>query len=100
MKLSVEISVSAQKKIVAIFDYLDARWSERIRINFAKKLHTTFDVISSHPESFPKSEIQKSVYKCVLTKQTTIFYRFNSKKITIVSIFDTRQDPNKIKKIK
>ena len=49
------------------------------------------------PEIFPKSDLRKSNYKCVVTKQTTIFYSFNSKEIKIADILDTRQDPKNIK---
>jgi len=55
-------------------------------------------MLKSNPESFPKSNKQKGLHKCVITKQTTLYYTFNSKEIFIVTLFDTRQNPNKIKK--
>lgn len=32
----------------------------------------------------------------VLTKQTTIFYKFNDTELIIVTLFDNRRDPNHI----
>jgi hypothetical protein len=32
-----------------------------------------------------------------VSKQTTLFFKYTVSKITIVSVFDTRQNPNKIK---
>ncbi len=39
------------------------------------------------------------IYKCVVTKQTTFFYRINfiKEEIEIITLFDTRQDPDSLK---
>ena len=55
-------------------------------------------LIQIEPEIFPKSEISKKYRKCVLSKQTTIYYKFNAKRVEIIAFSDNRQDPNKIKK--
>lgn len=49
-----------------------------------------------HPESFPASEKDKSLRKCLITKQTTLYFRFDDKEIKIPTIFDNRQDPEKL----
>lgn len=92
------ISDFAQTKIKNLFEYLEGRWSETVRQKFAQKLLGNVKIIRDNPEAFPISETNKKVHKCVVTKQITIFYKFNSKRIEIISVFDTRQDPNKIKK--
>jgi hypothetical protein len=33
-----------------------------------------------------------------LSKQTTIYYKFSPNEVRILAFFDTRQDPNQIKK--
>ena len=66
--------------------------------NFIEKLDKSIHTIQLNPESFPLSNRNQGLYKCVITKQTTLFYRFNSKNIIIVTIFDTRQNPDKLKK--
>ena len=47
---------------------------------------------------YPESIRKKGLRRCVITKQTTLFYRFNSKTIVIVTLFDTRQNPNLLQK--
>jgi hypothetical protein len=49
---------------------------------------------------FPNSTTNKNMYKCVVTKQTTLFYNFTDKQINVVAVFDTRQNPINIKTIK
>lgn len=92
------ISDATQSKIEDLLEYLEIKWSERIRKKFATRLYQTVKIIQINPEAFPLSESNKKVHKCVITKQSTLFYKFNSKKIEIIAFFDTRQDPNKIKK--
>jgi plasmid stabilization system protein ParE len=71
-----------------------------VRIVFAKKLFKATQIIKSHPESFPKSETNTNQHKCVVSKQKTIYYKFSDTQIRILSIFDTRQNPTRIKKIR
>ncbi len=94
----VNLSETALKNIQEIKLYLISKWSERIYLQFKTKLETNLDLISRNPELFPKSG--KNIYKCFLIKQITIFYRFNASEIQILSLFDTRQKPTKIYKIK
>ena len=95
----VVFSKTAIKKLFLLFEHLELRWSIKVRTSFEEKLHNCIKILVQMPDSFPKSEVRKNLYKCVITKQTTIFYRFNTKKIDISAVFDSRQDPKKIKKI-
>lgn len=95
---SVSLSKTAEKKLNALFDFLLENWSEEVKSTFIKKLDSSIRIIREKPEIFPKSKVANGLRKCVITKQTTLFYRFNSSKIDVVSIFDTRQNPKKISK--
>lgn len=98
MKRKVTISKTAEKKLDKLFDYLLEKWSLKVKNEFISKLDSSIDIIRNQPEIFPKSEKGKGLRKCVVTKQTTLFYRFNSKKISIVTFFDSRQNPKKLNK--
>ena len=98
MHREVVFSKMAIKKLMLLLEYLESRWSTKVRYEFEEKLENSINNLVQMPESFPKSEFRKNHHKCVITKQTTIIYRFNSKKIDIALVFDTRQNPNKIKK--
>lgn len=65
--------------------------------DFIQKLDKSISLIKEQPESFPSSEKSKGLRKCVVTKQTTLFYRFDKEKIKIVTLFDTRQHLKKLK---
>jgi len=89
----VVISKTAERKLDALFNYLENNWSVKVKINFIQKLDKNISLIKTQPESFPVSLKAKGLHKCVITKQTTLFYRFDDEKIKIVTIFDSRQNP-------
>lgn len=94
----VIITPRAKKEVLNIFEYLEFKWSERIRRNFANKLYKIVATVANNPELFPTSTVNKKLRKCVITKQVSLFYHFDKNKIVVVSVFDTRQNPNKITK--
>ncbi len=68
--------------------------------DFIKKLTTKIKQVSEQPESCPQSTDFKGLFKCVVTKQTTFYYRinFDKKEIEIITVFDTRQHPDKLER--
>lgn len=98
MKRTIVFSKNAEKGLSELFEYLEDQWSERIKNKFISNLDKVIYLIQIEPEIFPKSELNKNYRKCVLSKQTTIYYKFNTKRVEIVTFFDTRQNLNKIKK--
>ena len=93
----VVLSKQASGKLEKIFDYLEKEWSENVKQNFIKKFDDTVQFISSFPEATEKSNFKKGLHRCVVTSQTTIYYQFNDFEIQIVTIFDTRMNPNRLK---
>ena len=96
MSRTVIISRTAEKKLEKLFKFLLENWSLKVKSDFIKKLDKNINSIKANPESFPQSEKKVGLHKCVITKQTTLFYRYTTEEITIVTIFDTRQNPNKL----
>jgi plasmid stabilization system protein ParE len=98
MKRTIIFSKNAEKKLFELFDYLEIKWSKTVKNKFISNLDKVIYLLQSDPEIFPKSELNNKYRKCVLSKQTTIYYKFNTKRVDIITFFDSRQDPNKIKK--
>jgi plasmid stabilization system protein ParE len=68
----IKISKTAEKKLDKLFYYLATNWNLNVKLDFVRKLDISIDTIKLHPESFPKSNKKKGLYKCVITKQTTL----------------------------
>ncbi|MDP2069615.1 MAG: type II toxin-antitoxin system RelE/ParE family toxin [Lutibacter sp.] len=98
MSRKVIISKTAEKKLALLLGYLIENWSVTVKKEFIEKLDSSIFIIQNQPNIFPESKKVKGLRKCVITKQTTLYYRYNSKQINVVTIFDTRQNPKKIKR--
>lgn len=86
----------ALESMADIIEYLAQRWTGEIR-NFARLLDRQINLIRSNPELFPMSKTSSRLRKSILTKQTAIYYRIDDNEIRIVTLFENRQDPKKLK---
>lgn len=96
--MKVFLSELAESKLLKLNDYLLEKWNLKVRNDFIKKFSSKITQISQYPESCPQSSKYKGLYKCVVTKQTTFYYRIIKAKneIEIITVFDTRQNPNNL----
>ena len=96
--MKVNISNLAESKLLNLYNYLTENWNLQVKIDFHKKLILKIEQIKLHPYSCLESFEYKGLYKCVVTKQTTFYYRvlLNQQEIEIISVFDTRQNPKKL----
>jgi hypothetical protein len=51
--------------------------------------------IQNTPEQFPVILKSKKVRRCVMSPQTSIFFKVNKEVVEIISMFDNRQDSKK-----
>ncbi|MEZ4907298.1 MAG: type II toxin-antitoxin system RelE/ParE family toxin [Saprospiraceae bacterium] len=90
------LSKLSSKKIENLLEYLENEWSQKVKNDFIKKLESSLDQIRKYPESTIESNKKKGLHKCVVTKQISIFYKYDETTIKVVTIFDNRMDPKKL----
>lgn len=73
--MNVYLSELAEAKLLILNDYLLIGWSVQIRDKFFDKFTRKLNLILLHPQICPQSMVYKGLYKCVVTKQTTFYYR-------------------------
>lgn len=93
MDRTIKLSKRTAGKLEKLLEYLESGWSEKVKRDFIKKLDRSLNLIKINPDSFEKTEVVKGLHKCVISKQTTLYYRYNKNFINIVTLFDNRQDP-------
>ena len=94
----IVLSKRASVRLEKLLEYLEQEWSLKVKDDFIKKLDKSLNQIQKFPESCPKTDFVKGLHRLAVTKQTSLFYRFDSKAIKIVTIFDNRMNPAKLKK--
>lgn len=94
-KLSVVISPAAQIQYIRIVQYLSEEWSEKVRSEFEILVNEKIDQVSLFPKSCKESKKKKGIYKAVVEKHNSFFYRIKNNRIEILAFFDNRMDPIK-----
>ena len=85
------------QNLESILNYIKTTWTEKEVNNFKSKLTHQLKIIQRFPTIFPASEHNSRLRKAVMSKQTSLIYEFKEDIIYIVSIFDNRQNPKRIK---
>ncbi|NMH26460.1 type II toxin-antitoxin system RelE/ParE family toxin [Flavobacterium silvaticum] len=87
----------ALKELANTINYLQENWEVSDLVNFAEKLENTVTLISQNPELFPKSGIRKDIYRAIIAKHNTLYYRVRNNSVEILSLFSHRQSKRKRK---
>ncbi|PRZ00647.1 type II toxin-antitoxin system RelE/ParE family toxin [Marinilabilia salmonicolor] len=81
-----------------IIEYLEANWTQTEIKKFARLLDKHLNLLLKNPFLYPKDPALHNLRKAVISKQVSIFYRITSTEIHIISLFDNRQNPQKMRK--
>ena len=95
----VIISPQAKEDINNILSYLSQNWSQKVVDEFLQKFEVFFYIISINPKIFGYYNKRRNIRKYALTKQNIIYYRNRKNAVEIITIFDGRKHPSKLKKI-
>ena len=80
-----------------IIDYLEKFWTSREIRKFAKLLEKQLILIKRNPALYPYSNKSKNIRRSVLIKQITLYYKITDSEVHLVTLFDGRQSPDKLK---
>jgi plasmid stabilization system protein ParE len=90
-------STEAKKNLNTIVEYLEDKWTNKEISKFLSLLNHTLELLRQKPFLFQSSYKFKNIRKAVITSQVSLFYKVNKSSIMIVSLFDNRQHPDKLK---
>jgi len=80
-----------------ILIYLNEKWTQKEIRNFVRRLDKRLELIAGNPRLFPKTAKKRTIRRSVLTKHTVIYYEAAENSVTIVTLFDPRQHPEKLR---
>ena len=95
----IEWSLEAQTNLNNVIAFLENEWTEKELRNFSKRLETQLLIIQQTPEIYKNSLRKEGLRECLVTKHSTLFYSYDDEKLHIVTIFDNRQDPEKLESL-
>lgn len=94
--MKVRLSKLASFKLSKLLNYLETEWSGKTKQDFLNQLDHIFKLLSENPKIGSQSDIRSELRKIVITKQCIAYYSIDGDIIHILTIFDARQDQNKI----
>jgi plasmid stabilization system protein ParE len=77
---------------LSIIDYLDTNWSKKSVDKFINITKSKLNRIADFPEMYHKVSGTK-IRQALITKQVILFYVFNDSTLTLLTFWDTRQNP-------
>jgi plasmid stabilization system protein ParE len=80
----------------AIIAYLADNWTEKEIQKFSRRLEKRLLVIADNPRLFPKTNRKRHIRRSVLSKHIVIYYKAERSMVTILTLFDPRQDPYRL----
>ncbi|WP_161889870.1 type II toxin-antitoxin system RelE/ParE family toxin [Pontibacter russatus] len=94
---AVEWSARATNEYLATLGYILQHWGNEAAERFEDSIFHQIDRIARNPAQFPLINQTRAIRRCVGTPQNSIFFREQEKHIQLLSVFDTRQSPDKLK---
>lgn len=92
--MTVILSPEASDQLIRLFEYLENEWSAEARSKFQQRFYRFVHTIKLMPRAFPASNTFPGCRKCVISKQTSVYYRILEQESTIqiITIWDNRFD--------
>jgi len=95
--LKIRWTEEATKNLDSIIFYLETNWTTKELNRFFNKLEKQLYLLSLFPEAYPISLKKRKIHRCVFSKNLTIYYITDNEYLVLLSLFDTRQHPSKVK---
>lgn len=96
MAKEIRWSDEAEISFDNIVNYLQIKWTDKEIEKFVTATHKTIRLIAENPNLFRSSNIE-NLREALITKHNLLLYKEFANHIEIITIFDTRQHPNKKK---
>ena len=95
MAYKIKWTENAVEDMEHIMQYLLDEWSHQNATKFLEQVFYKIEIIKSLPFTGKQSAKKPGIRKILITKHCSIYYQLKEDVITILDIFDHRQDPKK-----
>lgn len=93
MSLQILYTDLASETLKNIYQLIEHKFGERAADTFLSKAEKSVTLIAEHPFMFKATSIDVNVRKCIITRQTSLFYRVTETSVHLLYFWDNRQEP-------
>jgi plasmid stabilization system protein ParE len=99
MAIEVDWSDEAIEIFQKNITYLEKEWSEKEVSRFIQQIENIIIRLKKFPQSYPQGYKNKKYRKARLNKYIALFYSYqkSNNKIVLISFWNVKQDPGKLK---
>jgi plasmid stabilization system protein ParE len=94
MSLHVLYTEHSKETLTTVYEFIEERFGKKSADQFLIKTEKTIELIAEFPFMFKATSIDVNVRKCVISKQTSLFYRVTETEVHLLFFWDIRQDPS------
>jgi len=96
MAFPIRYSTRAYIEYEQILEYVSTKFGIEIAMKVDQYFEEVLEQISLNPYMFPLSDKKKDVRRCVISEQTTLYYRFTKEYIELISFRGNKMDPESL----
>jgi plasmid stabilization system protein ParE len=93
MPFEVRYSPRANSEYEEILDYISQKFGLSVALKVYIHFEEIIDQIAINPLLYPYSNKAKNLRRCVISHQTTLYYRFNGDYVELASFRENRMNP-------
>ena len=97
MAFKIIITDKAEYDLINIAEFIEEKWSKADADNFIGKVEDFVKVLEKFPHVGVVFNQEKNIRFFVVTSQVRLYYRVRVDAIVLLTFFDTRQNPKKLK---
>ena len=88
---------TAAKNFHKTVSYLMENWPDKVVQDFIHHTEDILDLLSEHYELGEIQDSAREIRGILITKHNKLFYRVDGNRLIVLKIFDTRQNPRKLR---
>jgi len=96
MAFPIRYSTRAYIEYEQILEYVSTKFGIEIAMKVDQYFEEVIEQVSLNPYMFPLSDKKKDVRRCVISEQTTLYYRFTKEYIELISFRGNRMNPESL----
>ncbi len=93
--MNVFFTKNADRNFENIQKYLAENWGPTSKEKFIHKTKHSLELLKLHPELGTKEVESKNIYGLLLHKHIRMFYKLYKDRISVLALFDVRQNPGR-----
>ena len=96
MEFNLIFTLRAEERLDHLLEFLSKYWGEKVHGDFISELEHCLTIIKVNPHAFSIIDNSSGLRKCVITPLNILYYIVHGNDIIIVSLENTRMDPDVI----